>query len=578
MSVNLAGIPGELCALPQWVVWRQPDKCPFSPATLTKASTSDPATWGSFEEAVAVLDQYPDTYAGIGFVFTDDDPYCGVDLDDCVGADGELYPSARRLLVTLNSYSEISPSRIGVKVIVRAKKPGAECKRVLNWTDGAKGQVEVYDHLRYFTMTGLVLPETPLEIQDRQAQVEQVYAKLFPGPKVAGVAEVAVVAGHDSYSRCVTFLAECPPSISGQNGHDKALRAACECFRFGLSDSDAHRAMTWWSDAKSGGEPWNEKEISHKLKSARAKVLADGEFGSRLNGHWIPWEKSGDGAACAVATRIGAIRDGSYRAAPWVWPVMTRMTQSLTPGSVTLICGSPGSGKSYFMLDACLGWLELGVSFAIFELEDDRTYHLMRALAVLARDSHFADLDWVRVHHEKVIEQQREFSSTLDALGKAMTDAPDKRVTLPKLADWYESVAGAVRVAVIDPVTAASAGEKRWLEDGAFMERVKTISRKTGTSLVLVTHPRVGGHRKSITLDDLAGGADYSRFAHTVMVLAPYDDAEEVVALSTFWQAGRQCQSHVAHPEGAKRSRQRRGHRFLIQPEGLGLCRARSCS
>ena len=27
---------------------------------------------------------------GIGFVFTDDDPFIGIDLDDCLGPDGEV--------------------------------------------------------------------------------------------------------------------------------------------------------------------------------------------------------------------------------------------------------------------------------------------------------------------------------------------------------------------------------------------------------------------------------------------------------------------------------------------------------
>ena len=43
------------------------------------ASTTDPATWGAFEEALARAEK--DNLPGIGFVFTEDDDLTGVDFD-----------------------------------------------------------------------------------------------------------------------------------------------------------------------------------------------------------------------------------------------------------------------------------------------------------------------------------------------------------------------------------------------------------------------------------------------------------------------------------------------------------------
>src|SRR5262245_12947903 len=77
-----AAFPRELCALPQWVVWKRvtkegatkPTKIPYAARTGHPAVTTDPDTWATFDEAVAAL-AANETYTGIGFVFTEADPY-----------------------------------------------------------------------------------------------------------------------------------------------------------------------------------------------------------------------------------------------------------------------------------------------------------------------------------------------------------------------------------------------------------------------------------------------------------------------------------------------------------------------
>lgn len=82
--------------------------------------------------------------------------------------------------------------------------------------------------------------------------------------------------------RCLAYLAKCPEAISGNRGHAATLRAACECFRFGLDDAAALRVMQEFNAAKTGGEEWTEKELAHKIADARKKVDAAGEIGMRL--------------------------------------------------------------------------------------------------------------------------------------------------------------------------------------------------------------------------------------------------------------------------------------------------------
>lgn|SRR5215471_697404 len=85
LSVNIEDIPVVLIPRPQWVSWRyerrhsQWTKLPKNPDTGKNARTDDPATWGAFEHALRSCQHH--RMAGVGFVFSTDDPFAGIDLD-----------------------------------------------------------------------------------------------------------------------------------------------------------------------------------------------------------------------------------------------------------------------------------------------------------------------------------------------------------------------------------------------------------------------------------------------------------------------------------------------------------------
>jgi len=105
--VNVDAIPAELRERPQWVVWRALErqgritKVPYRADGNGRASSTDPATWATFDQAVAGADAL--TADGIGYVFSQDDPYFGLDLD------GELTQADRAAIVSkLDTYTEES--------------------------------------------------------------------------------------------------------------------------------------------------------------------------------------------------------------------------------------------------------------------------------------------------------------------------------------------------------------------------------------------------------------------------------------------------------------------------------------
>jgi putative DNA primase/helicase len=150
LPVRAESIPRELRARRQWVNWRlekrgdKSTKVPYTPDTGRKASSTDPMTWGTFDKAIDVLEDYD----GVGFVFCSMDPYTGIDLDHCRDPQtGEIEPWAQRIVEALASYSEVSPSGKGCHIIVKGKVP----------KNGRRDKVEIYSSDRFFTVTGHAL-------------------------------------------------------------------------------------------------------------------------------------------------------------------------------------------------------------------------------------------------------------------------------------------------------------------------------------------------------------------------------------------------------------------------------------
>lgn len=127
-SLQIANIPAELKSLPQWVGWKlvqrdgKATKLPVNPKTGDLASSTDPSTWGTIQEALIATEKYG--LPGIGFAFSEHDSFCGVDLDSCRNPEtGEVELWAQQHIDRFNSYTETSPSGKGVHIILKGTLP-----------------------------------------------------------------------------------------------------------------------------------------------------------------------------------------------------------------------------------------------------------------------------------------------------------------------------------------------------------------------------------------------------------------------------------------------------------------------
>lgn len=176
MNTTYSNIPDELKQLTNWCVWKfqerngKKTKIPFNAETGEFAKSNDKSTWSNYETAVNA-----EGVDGIGFFF--EPPYLGIDIDD-IDDDLHRYQHGDKLDNIVNefneafkSYTEVSPSGNGLHIIVKGKIPGSRRR---------KGNIEMYDSGRFFTMTGKRIGKYTDVTETSERVFKTIYDKYLP--------------------------------------------------------------------------------------------------------------------------------------------------------------------------------------------------------------------------------------------------------------------------------------------------------------------------------------------------------------------------------------------------------------
>lgn len=194
---SLIKIPEELKNCNNWVCYMRImdenkgkySKIPVDPKTLRGAKSNDPTTWDSYENATMRLGKQATVktkvdgqdkiitslVCGLGFMFSNSE-YFGIDLDDCDNEKGRAL--IKEFTQTLESYTEYSPSGKGIHIICKGHLPNG-AKR--------KGNIEMYESGRFFTMTGNIY-QNYTEISDCTEKVKQLHQKYLNDKKGQNIA------------------------------------------------------------------------------------------------------------------------------------------------------------------------------------------------------------------------------------------------------------------------------------------------------------------------------------------------------------------------------------------------------
>ena len=216
------------------------------------------------------------------------------------------------------------------------------------------------------------------------------------------------------------------------------------------------------------------------------------------------------------------------------WPWIGAQTNMLKAGTVSVLCGNPGSSKSYFMFELFLHLHDMGHKTAIYALEENRQYYLHRLLAMLANDTRLLSENWIDENREYAVGAKKQFAPLLGSFGAGIVDNVDDSVTLKHLTEWvHQKAIDGCEAIAIDPVTVALTTGKIAEDDRLFITSVKRIARDYHTRVLLVTHPKTGAgvNKNEVGMHSMAGGAAYSRFPQTVIWL---DKPEESVDVNVY--------------------------------------------
>jgi len=486
-----ANVPAELRALRQWVVWKlvvrgdqKPTKVPHNPVTGSLASSTNPATWGTFDDCMAALGR--GGLDGLGFVFTADDPYCGIDLDDVIDTTtGEIDADAAATVERFASYTELSPSRTGVHIIVRGKPPA--CRK--------RGDRECYDRDRYFTFTGVLA--SPHGIEDRQDVLAAWHRETFPvqtgdRPQASGPREPLDISDTDLVEKILRskqgpkFRALWNGDTGAYPSGSEADLALCSILA-GWCQKDAARVDRMFRSSNLMRPKWDAKRGEHTYGArtvAKAVAGANWEYDPNWKGdspQVVFGAHAEPDATEADADDVAGIDDLKSAGAEvrWLWEGWIQQ------GVITAVAAEGGTGKTRMTADLVrrirhqADWpdgkppsVEPGKTVALWVVADNHHDEMVTLC------ESFGIADCVKVNAPKS-----------DPYSGVTLEAPEEFAALEKRVKATKPA-----LVIVDTVGNATDRSMSRQEDAkAFYQPLQLIARRQNVAVLCLTHLNAGG-------------------------------------------------------------------------------------
>lgn len=226
-------IPQEMCSNLSWCGWKyeirgdRRTKVPYDLKTNQRAKTDAPETFRPYcyvEEAIDSGD-----YDGYGIRV--DGGYCAIDIDHCV-IDGEMSDLATDICSIMNSYTELSPSKTGLRIICKADMPNFN--RDKYYIKNPNNGVELYATgvtNRFVTITGNTLYQHP--VREATKEIFEVLDKymLKNSKKSHKLTDDEIIAKASKQDAFVKLFRDGNLSAYG-NDHSAADLALCNMLAF----------------------------------------------------------------------------------------------------------------------------------------------------------------------------------------------------------------------------------------------------------------------------------------------------------------------------------------------------------
>ncbi|MBO9477894.1 AAA family ATPase [Shimia sp. R11_0] len=349
MTANLRqNIPEELRSYPQWVC-HDAAKRPINPQSGHLADVGDPTTWAKYEDAT----NSPHG-VGIGFVFTEADPFVGIDLDVAEG--GTPSEGQQRIYDAFDTYAERSPSGRGLHIIAKGKVAEGG---VRNSNLG----VEIYSSGRFFTFTGDAVRNQA--IADCQSLVDTLRAQIAPNrgaaPTAPDVPEREADAAIVERAKAATNGAKFAKLWEGhwqsdypsQSDADQALVNFLAFYTQNRAQiARIFRTSALGQRKKAQREDYVDRTVTRALDGRvsdyryTAEAIAHGKANADaiLATHA---EKARKAARRAAKSRVRSARQLQGED----FPAINWVVENVLPEGLTIFAGVPKVGKSWLALD-----------------------------------------------------------------------------------------------------------------------------------------------------------------------------------------------------------------------------------
>ncbi|KKU53558.1 MAG: hypothetical protein UX75_C0036G0033 [Candidatus Moranbacteria bacterium GW2011_GWE2_47_10] len=230
---------------------------------------------------------------------------------------------------------------------------------------------------------------------------------------------------------------------------------------------------------------------------------------------------------------------GKISTIPMPWTRLSRGTNALREGTVTIICGATKVGKSLFSMNIVKHLHENAVPWAYLPLEDGKKEWTWRIMAILENDfTMVEDNPETALRRDEVMTRRRpEIMSYLESVSQNPRvnsvvingKKARQRVTPELILKWVESQArNGKRVIFVDPLAQISfGGFKRWEAEEAFVQEFCGIAADYKVSLVIISHTKKGNEDETLSVEDMQGSAAFGRLCQTSILIGATSEMVE---------------------------------------------------
>lgn len=174
--MNYQNLPDTLKGQKWFCLWKietregKKTKIPYQ-INGARARPNDPDTFSSYKEVMSVFQK--GGYDGIGLL---NEELVGIDVDDCIRADGTLNELGADVVSILDSYTESSPSEKGIRVWVKAES--VQYDKAKYYINNRKLHLEVYvpgATQHFLTLTGNAIRS--MDVMERSDELQTLLEK-----------------------------------------------------------------------------------------------------------------------------------------------------------------------------------------------------------------------------------------------------------------------------------------------------------------------------------------------------------------------------------------------------------------